>query len=65
MPHVERAIEALSRPDASADAGREPLGRAALAYLQAVLEGRPREAIAGALEAVDDRGLYELPESTE
>lgn len=57
VPAIDRALEAVADPRAG-EAGDpdadEPVGRAALHYLETVLGGKPREAIEQMLDAVDD-----------
>jgi methanogenic corrinoid protein MtbC1 len=53
VPYVERALDALSDSGSHDESEPETLGRSALAYLQSILEGRPRDAIDAVLGAVD------------
>jgi methanogenic corrinoid protein MtbC1 len=56
VPAVDRAIEAVTRPQAGGGSELDPdesPGRSALSYLETILEGRPREAIKQLVGAVD------------
>jgi len=56
VPAVDRALESVANPDAETEGDLdpgEPAARSALAYLETILEGKPREAIEQLLEAID------------